>query len=204
MYNTKIINLAEKYISKYNTGKKNPYHNNQHMLFVRDMCMKIFDDYLSKNKMSELAIDENKLILNLAALFHDFDHFGKPCPDIENIKKAVEGFKTFYHFSGVNELSSFIYNSIISVIEATEFPHKPISDKAILIHIIRDADTIGGIYDGWQEVVRNICKEMNKSVEYWIPIQHKFISNITYKTDYAKQLYSERRKAVLSDLLRLK
>lgn len=206
MDSNKIINLAKQYIEENNQGNKNPYHNNNHMLFVCDMCLKIYDDYISKNRESIAVIEENKLILSLAALFHDFNHSGGKQLDSENIKLAIEGFYNFYSFCVDLDLtmSLFLFDKIIAVIECTQFPHFPISDKAILCNIIRDADTISRIYDGWENSLRNICKEINKSVESMIPIQHKFIHNLTFKTEYAQKISSERKKDVLNQLLLLK
>lgn len=207
MIDGELIQLAKDYIEKNNPGNRNEYHNNQHMLFVYDRCLEIFNDYISKNKMSEMAIEDSQLILSLAALFHDYNHTGGGVPDSENIERAVEGFYDFIDYLLENhkiELPVFVMDAITECIQYTEFPHKPISEKALLCNIIRDADTIGGLYDGWEDVVRNICKEMKKPVEAWIPIQHKFIHNITYKTEFAQKLANERKKEVLQKLLTLK
>jgi hypothetical protein len=206
---SKLLNWADSYISRHNPGYNNPYHNNEHMKFVKDMSLDIFDDYLTKHKESELFIEQGTLILGLSALFHDFDHFGKASIDLYNIKKAIDGFQSFIidykikeRFNDINIL--IIEKEVISLIESTEFPHKPVADSALFIHIIRDADLLPGVSDGWEEVVKNICKEMNKTIDQWRPIQIKFISNLQFKTDLANQIYEEKRNDVLEKLKELK
>lgn len=203
MKNEQLILYAKEYIDKFNPGNIHAYHNNSHMLFVYDMSMKIFDDIFLNSFESEMIKENGRLAIGLAALFHDFNHCGGGSkPDIENIKFALNGFDQFVAFHKIKEELNelYIYQSVVSIITSTEFPYKQISESATLCHIIRDADLLPGIYDGWEDVVRNICKEMNRSIEQWKPIQIKFISNLSYKTKFAQKIYEQKREAVLTGL----
>lgn len=207
MTNEQIIQCAKEYIDKFNPGNIHAYHNNKHMLFVYDISMKIFDDIFFESSKSEMFKENGRLSLGLAAIFHDFDHFGSGTrPDAENIKKALRGFDTFTQHYKIKEklTEDLIYQSVDSIITSTEFPHKQISETATLCHIIRDADLLPGIYDGWEDIVRSICKEMKRTIEQWKPVQIKFISNLSYKTNFAQKIYEQNRETVLRELSTLK
>src|SRR5215470_15394923 len=87
--------------------------------------------------------------LLIAALFHDFDHTGRPHrgeedPDGINIAIAISGFRRYLASDDHARMPE-----IEALIEATHFPYKVDSDKLDLLgKIIRDADLAQALNSG--------------------------------------------------------
>lgn len=186
-----IFYQAKTYILEKNLVE-NDYHNNEHMINVFNNAMMLFDHYKDEFEPYD------KLILGLAALFHDFNHSGGKLKDSENIELALASLKEF--LSSIDK--SDLYNDIENIIVATEFPHLDI-DLDTLQKIIRDADTMGGIIEGWQSVVKNLASEYNKTLEEFIPTQIKFLNSVEFNTDYCNQLLKDNKDEIISELNRM-
>jgi hypothetical protein len=197
-----IFYQAKTYILENNLVE-NDYHNNEHMINVFDNAMILFNHYKDEYKL----IPYHKLVLGLAALFHDFNHSGGKLKDSENIELALVSLKEFLvtriNFSRVTINKSELYDDIENIIIATEFPHLDI-DLDILQKIIRDADTMGGIIDGWKSVVANLASEYNKTLEEFIPTQIKFLDTIKFNTDYCNGLLQSNKEQIIEELNKMK
>jgi hypothetical protein len=195
-----IFYQAKTYILENNLVE-NDYHNNEHMINVFDNAMILFNHYKDE------LIPYHKLVLGLAALFHDFNHSGGKLKDSENIELALVALKEFLvtriNFSRVTINKSELYDDIENIIIATEFPHLDI-DLDILQKIIRDADTMGGIIDGWKSVVANLASEYNKTLEEFIPTQIKFLDTIKFNTDYCNGLLQSNKEQIIEELNKMK
>ena len=193
-----IFYEAKTYILENNLVE-NDYHNNEHMINVFNNAMVLFNHYKDEYKLPPY----HKLVLGLAALFHDFDHSGGKLKDSENIELALEALKEFLvtqvNFARVTISKSDLYDDIKNIIVATEFPHLDI-DLDILQKIIRDADTMGGIIDGWKSVVANLASEYNKSIEEFIPTQIKFLDTVKFNTDYCNGLLKNNKEKIIEEL----
>ena len=189
-----IFYEAKTYILENNLVE-NDYHNNEHMINVFDNAMILFNHYKDEYKL----IPYHKLVLGLAALFHDFDHSGGKLKDSENIELALVALKEFLVIINKSDL----YDDIKNIIIATEFPHLDI-DLDILQKIIRDADTMGGIIEGWKSVVTNLASEYNKSIEEFIPTQIKFLYNVKFNTDYCNGLLKNNKEKIIEELNKMK
>lgn len=189
-----ILYSAKTYILENNLVE-NDYHNNEHMVNVFNNAMMLFDHYKDEYELTPY----NKLLLGLAALFHDFNHSGGKLKDSENIKLALVALKEFLDTINKSDLYSQIENIIIT----TEFPHLNI-DLDILQKIIRDADTMGGVIDGWKSVVTNLTKEYNKSLEEFIPTQIKFLDTVKFNTDYCNELLKNNKEKIIEELNEMK
>ena len=185
-----IFYEAKTYILENNLVE-NDYHNNEHMINVFNNSMVLFNHYKDEYKLPPY----HKLVLGLAALFHDFNHSGGRLKDSENIELALVALKEFL----VTINKSDLYDDIKNIIIATEFPHLDI-DLDILQKIIRDADTMGGIIDGWKSVVANLASEYNKSIEEFIPTQIKFLDTVKFNTDYCNQLLKDNKEKIIEEL----
>ena len=185
-----IFYEAKTYILENNLVE-NDYHNNEHMINVFNNAMVLFNHYKDEYKLPPY----HKLVLGLAALFHDFDHSGGKLKDSENIELALVALKEFL----VTINKSDLYDDIKNIIVATEFPHLDI-DLDILQKIIRDADTMGGIIDGWKSVVTNLASEYNKSIEEFIPTQIKFLDTVKFNTDYCNGLLKNNKEKIIEEL----
>lgn len=188
-----IFELAKTYISENNLVE-NDYHNTEHMINVFNNSMLLFNHYEKEYQLEPY----HKLVLGLAALFHDFNHSGGKLVDKENIKLALVALEEF-----LNEMcKSDLYDDIKSIIIATEFPHLDM-DLDILQKIIRDADTMGGIIEGWQSVVSNLASEYNKTLVEFIPSQIKFLDVVKFNTDYCNQLLQSNKEKIIEELNKL-
>jgi hypothetical protein len=189
-----IFYEAKTYILENNLVE-NDYHNNEHMVNVFNNAMILFNHYKDEYKL----IPYNKLLLGLAALFHDFNHSGGKLKDSENIELALVALKEFL----VTINKSDLYDDIKNIIVATEFPHLDI-DLDILQKIIRDADTMGGIIEGWKSVVTNLASEYNKTLVEFIPSQIKFLDTVKFNTDYCNGLLKNNKEKIIEELNEMK
>jgi len=195
LYNAKVYILENNLV-------ENDYHNNEHMVNVFNNAMILFNHYKDECELTPY----NKLCLGLAALFHDFNHSGGKLKDSENIELALVSLKEF--LDTITEFTKFtnksdLYSQIENIIIATEFPHLDI-DLDILQKIIRDADTMGGIIDGWKSVVANLASEYNKSLEEFIPTQIKFLDTVKFNTDYCNELLKNNKEKIIEELNKMK
>jgi hypothetical protein len=195
LYNAKVYILENNLV-------ENDYHNNEHMVNVFNNAMILFNHYKDECELTPY----NKLSLGLAALFHDFNHSGGKLKDSENIELALVSLKEF--LDTITEFTKFtnksdLYSQIENIIIATEFPHLDI-DLDILQKIIRDADTMGGIIDGWKSVVTNLASEYNKSLEEFIPTQIKFLDTVKFNTDYCNELLKNNKEKIIEELNKMK
>jgi hypothetical protein len=127
----------------------NPYHNFRHTLHVVWLCHKAcryYQEQLAPRQMRNLLI---------AALFHDFDHPGRPRrgeedPDRINIDIAIAGLRRYIMSS-----DHLCLPEIEALIEATHHPYKIGSDELDLLgKIIRDADLAQALSPVWiQQVI---------------------------------------------------
>ncbi len=188
-----IFDNAKKYITE-NNDTENHYHNNKHMLDVFKNSMMLFDEYKDEYELNLV----DKICLGLAALFHDYNHSGGKLKDDENIEIALDELKKYLDTTNKTDL----YKNIKKIIKVTEFPHKDI-ELDILQKIIRDADTMGGITDGWGSVVKSLAKEYNKSLKDFIPTQIKFIENAKFNTDYCNELLKSKKEEIIEELKKM-
>jgi hypothetical protein len=165
------------------------------MINVFNNAIILFNHYKDEYKLTPY----NKLSLGLAALFHDFNHSGGKLKDSENIELALVALKEFL----VTINKSDLYDDIKNIIIATEFPHLDI-DLDILQKIIRDADTMGGVIEGWKSVVTNLASEYNKSLEEFIPTQIKFLDTVKFNTDYCNGLLKNNKEKIIEELNKMK
>ena len=185
-----IFDDAKNYITE-NNKVDNYYHNNKHMIDVFNNSMMLFDEHKKEYDLKSM----DKVCLGLAALFHDYNHSGGKMKDDENIEITLNELKVY--LDNINKLG--LYNNISGIIQATEFPHKDI-DLNILQKIIRDADTMGGIVNGWTFVVNSLAKESNKTLKDFIPNQIKFIENVKFNNDYCNNLLKNNKYKIIKKL----
>ena len=182
-----IVTKAKYYIVE-NNKSDNPYHNTEHMINVYNNCMNLFELYSGVGNLNEY----DKLYLGLAALFHDFNHSGGKLTDTENIELALNGLKDYLTL--IKRMDC--YDDVENIIISTEFPHKDI-ELNLLQKIIRDADTMGGIVDGWENVVKNLAKEYNKPLSEFIPTQIKFLNSAKFYTPQCNDLLKIKKEEII-------
>jgi len=165
----------------------NPYHNFRHMTHVLWLCYNACQYYshqLPPRQMRTLLI---------AALFHDFDHTGRPHrgeedPDGINIAIAISALRRYLASDDHARMPE-----IEALIEATHFPYKVDSDKLDLLgKIIRDADLAQALTPVWiQQVVIGLARESGVSPLTMLKAQSSFLTSLPFNTQWAQQLFPQ-------------
>lgn len=160
----------------------NPYHNFRHMCHVLWLCYEA-----SMWHYEDLAHRGTRNLL-IAALFHDFDHTGKPGPDSVNIARAIVGLKQ--HLAPED---AYEFENIAALIRATEFPHTTPSEKLPLAaQILRDADLSQALSVAWiQQVVFGLATEWGKTPLEVLKLQAPFHRNLKFTTEWARKKFPE-------------
>jgi len=221
-----IFKDAYNYVLKTNNGNRNPYHNNEHTLFVFNVCMKLFDIYKKEYKLKS----RDRYALGLAAIFHDYNHSGGKLKDSDNIKLALEG---IYQYTQANDMDTFAhgedpydeedwsdefeypedripglsmiameYKRIENLIKCTEYPHEYKENLDILEMIIMDADTT--IPDNISKYVMGLASELNRNLLEFVDYEFDYIDNIKYLLPYSNEMIDKRREILKKDLLKFK
>lgn len=155
----------------------NPYHNFRHMCHVLWLCHEACAWHYE-----ELSARKTRNLL-IAALFHDFDHTGKPGPDAVNIERAITGLKQHFALEDCSE-----FGNIAALIKATEFPHTaPPEAVSLSARILRDADLSQALSVAWiQQVVFGLATEWGKTPLEVLKLQEPFHKNLKFSTEWAK------------------
>ena len=131
--------------------------------------------------------------LLIAALFHDFDHTGRPHrgdedPDGINIEIAISGLRRY-----LTSDDRALMPEIEALIEATHFPYKADSQKLDLLgKIIRDADLVQALSPVWiQQVVIGLAREAGVSPLAMLKAQSSFLTSLRFNTPWAQQLFPQ-------------
>lgn len=183
------LNIAE-IIAEYNLGfyvrlllgskcRQNPYHNVGHMFHVLYECYEAVVFY-------HLEVECARPLL-IAALMHDYDHPGVATgqPDSKNILITCEAFMRLCPCEDRG-----IRDSVIRLIQCTEFPHQGEVDT--LGDIIRDADRSQAFASktSYIDVLIDLGQEslQQLSVEF-LEGQIVFLRSLVWNTAWAKSKY---------------
>jgi hypothetical protein len=155
-----------------------------HVLWLCYKACRYYSDKLPPRQMR---------ILLIAALFHDFDHTGRPYPgendpDGINIEIAIAGLRR-YLAPEDNPLKP----KIEALIDATHFPYKIDSEKLDLLgNIIRDADLAQALSPVWiQQVVIGLARESGVKPLAMLEAQSSFLATLRFNTRWAQQLFPQ-------------
>src|ERR1700730_2533693 len=130
--------------------------------------------------------------LLIAALFHDFDHTGRPHreedPDGINIEIAISGLRRY-----LASEDRALMPGIETLIEATHFPYGVDSQKLDLLgKIIRDADLAQALSPVWiQQLVIGLAREAGVSPLAMLKVQSSFLTSLRFNTAWAQQLFPQ-------------
>jgi len=163
----------------------NPYHNLRHTLHVLWLCHKACRYY-----ENELTPRQMRMLL-IAALFHDFDHPGRPHPgkadpDRINIGIAIAALRRH-----ITPEDRALLPDIEAIIEATHYPYDVASDELDLLgQIIRDADLAQALSPVWiQQIVIGLAQEWGAQPIAVLKSQVPFLSNLRFNTEWARRLF---------------
>ncbi len=164
-----------------------PYHNFRHMFHVLYLCYQACGFYQDKHFPNNLSKKEMRNLL-IAALFHDFDHSGKMGNDDLNIVIALRGLDKYILSEDLE-----CRDEIAHIIQATEFPHKGITENLILpAQIIRDADLGQSLSAAWiQQIIFGLAEEWNVKPVDVLKIQETFHSKLKFYTEWGQQTFPQ-------------
>ena len=161
-----------------------PFHGIRHMFHVTWDSYNGVMYYIKMNPNSISRIELRNLLI--AGMFHDYAHSGGDAPtDKYNIKQAKKGLATF-----ILPQDKPYYDTIISYIDATEYPHNKNQELSFPAAILRDADMSYTLGSAWlQTVGYGLPYELNKKSEDIIKTQEDFLKGLTFETEWAEKKY---------------
>lgn len=192
-----ILFEAINYIIKNNYGDVNYYHNNIHMFETFKMCNDIINS-LSDDELNNI----NELAIYLAALFHDYGHFGRMgIDDTLNIDRAKSNFIVFSR-QHIELRNTELVDEVIRLIECTKYPND-ITEYDLSMSIISDSDMNVVLSDNMLHIYQNLKKEFNLSDEEFFTNQLKFVNNLHFKTKYGQELWSIKKEEKIYEMKEL-
>jgi predicted metal-dependent HD superfamily phosphohydrolase len=174
--------------------KRLVFHSLEHTEDVVEACS-LMADHFNLN-------DEDRLVLSLAAWFHDTGYLGGQPEGHE--EASVQVATAFLQQHGVEEA---IIQRVVSAIRATRMPQSPIS---LVEQILCDADMMHLSTTDFKprnallKAERENFLQQKISNKDWRKSNREFLQNHHYFTDYGKQLLEPRKQANLQELLKKK
>lgn len=181
-----IIQKAEVFVNEIFENQVPPgyvYHNYEHTLHVRDVCLQLAD--------AAGLNHEEREILNLAALFHDTG-FAYSAEQHEEHSKEIA-----VKFLKGESYPLELVNRVTSCIEATKVAHDP-QDR--LEMIIKDADMsslgMGDYFEQAEKLREELNQVSNEGLDEsaWDLINMQFLKDHAYYTNEAKGLFEKGKK----------
>jgi len=192
---TELVKKAEQYVVdllKKGLSADHKYHDLAHTLAVRESVLQLAEAY----RLS----DEEKELLELAALFHDT---GFTARYDEHEEKSKEIAEEYLRSQGVDEEK---INQIKQLIEVTKVTVEP---NTLLEKLIKDADfnNLSGDYLAKSDALRHewkvFCgKEMDESA--WVENNLNFWKNHKFYTGEGQAKYGEEKRKTLKKLKKRK
>jgi predicted metal-dependent HD superfamily phosphohydrolase len=192
---TELVKKAEQYVVdllKKGLSADHKYHDLAHTLAVRESVLQLAEAY----RLS----DEEKELLELAALFHDT---GFTARYDEHEEKSKEIAEKYLRSQGVDEEK---INQIKQLIEVTKVTVEP---NTLLEKLLKDADfnNLSGDYLAKSDALRHewkvFCgKEMDESA--WVENNLNFWKNHKFYTGEGQAKYGEEKRKTLKKLKKRK
>lgn len=200
----KVHNLewVWQFVLENNTGCKNTYHNNEHMLQVTRLAWELFHVDLAFGP--DKAFRKNSLeILLVACMLHDFNHSGGELKDEENIILAIETGAEAIAGSLDNQFGDGFADRVIDTLRVTQYPfvHQP---EDALQRIIRDADALQSFEPNGVTLVMESLRMEMLGVLGRIPThqemldgQSKFINGLVLFTEAGEAIRTSMKQPML-------
>lgn len=176
------------------SDKRLIFHSLEHTEDVVEACS-LMADHFNLN-------DEDRLVLSLAAWFHDTGYLaGQPEGHEEASVQVVMAFMQQQH------VDDSIIQRVVSAIRATRMPQSPIS---LVEQILCDADMMHLSTTDFKprnallKAERENFLQQKISNKEWRKSNREFLQNHHYFTEYGKQLLEPRKQANLQELMKKK
>ena len=172
-------NKAKRFVKSKDTG--NPYHNFDHILSVLDR--------VQKNPLYNTLKEDERILLDLSALFHDAGH-SRFNSEEENLAIAVSLLEEFRVFSGdLTVTESEVISELIYSTDNRNLNFVKDDDLYLMRAILKDADITqtaikGG--DVWRE---RLAKEFGVRLDLNTDLE--FLNSINILTPYGRKLIQD-------------
>ena len=172
-------NKAKRFVKSKDTG--NPYHNFDHILSVLDR--------VQKNPLYNTLKEDERILLDLSALFHDAGH-SRLNSEEENLAIAVSLLEEFRVSSGdLTVTESEVISELIYSTDNRNLNFVKDDDLYLMRAILKDADITqtaikGG--DVWRE---RLAKEFGVKLDLNTDLE--FLNSINILTPYGRKLIQD-------------
>ena len=172
-------NKAKRFVKSKDTG--NPYHNFDHILSVLDR--------VQKNPLYNSLKEDERILLDLSALFHDAGH-SRFNSEEENLAIAVSLLEEFRVSSGdLTVTESEVISELIYSTDNRNLNFVKANDLYLMRAILKDADITqtaikGG--DVWRE---RLAKEFGVKLDLNTDLE--FLNSINILTPYGRKLIQD-------------
>lgn len=172
-------NKAKRFVKSKDTG--NPYHNFDHILSVLDR--------VQKNPLYNTLKEDERILLDLSALFHDAGH-SRFNSEEENLAIAVSLLEEFRVSSGdLTVTESEVISELIYSTDNRNLNFVKDDDLYLMRAILKDADITqtaikGG--DVWRE---RLAKEFGMKLDLNTDLE--FLNSINILTPYGRKLIQD-------------
>lgn len=169
-------NKAKRFVKSKDTG--NPYHNFDHILSVLDR--------VQKNPLYNTLKEDERILLDLSALFHDAGH-SRFNSEEENLAIAVSLLEEFRVSSGdLTVTESEVISELIYSTDNRNLNFVKDDDLYLMRAILKDAD-VTQTFIKWGEVWRDrLSKEFGMELNSNTDLS--FLKSVNILTPYGKRL----------------
>ena len=175
----KTPNKAKRFVKSKDTG--NPYHNFDHILSVLDR--------VQKNPLYNTLKEDERILLDLSALFHDAGH-SRFNSEEENLAIAVSLLEEFRVSSGdLTVTESEVISELIYSTDNRNLNFVKDDDLYLMRAILKDADVTQTFIKGGEVWRDRLSKEFGVKLDLNTDLE--FLNSINILTPYGRKLIQD-------------
>lgn len=172
-------NKAKRFVKSKDTG--NPYHNFDHILSVLDR--------VQKNPLYNTLKEDERILLDLSALFHDAGH-SRFNSEEENLAIAVSLLEEFRVSSGdLTVTESEVISELIYSTDNRNLNFVKDDDLYLMRAILKDADVTQTFIKGGEVWRDRLSKEFGMKLDLNTDLE--FLNSINILTPYGRKLIQD-------------
>ena len=172
-------NKAKRFVKSKDTG--NPYHNFDHILSVLDR--------VQKNPLYNTLKEDERILLDLSALFHDAGH-SRFNSEEENLAIAVSLLEEFRVSSGdLTVTESEVISELIYSTDNRNLNFVKDDDLYLMRAILKDADITQTAIKGGDVCRERLAKEFGVKLDLNTDLE--FLNSINILTPYGRKLIQD-------------
>lgn len=172
-------NKAKRFVKSKDTG--NPYHNFDHILSVLDR--------VQKNPLYNTLKEDERILLDLSALFHDAGH-SRFNSEEENLAIAVSLLEEFRVSSGdLTVTESEVISELIYSTDNRNLNFVKDDDLYLMRAILKDADVTQTFIKGGEVWRDRLSKEFGVKLDLNTDLE--FLNSINILTPYGRKLIQD-------------